>query len=56
MEQEQTKTEATQVTGCKTCKQGLSKTQWGVVSLGFFIFITSIYGIIQIIKDVASLF
>ena len=53
---EQTKTEATKVTGCKTCKQGLSKTQWGIASLGIFIFATSVYGIVQIVKDIISLF
>jgi hypothetical protein len=53
---EETKNEATKVTGCKTCKQGLSKTQWGIVSMGMVIFVTSIYGIVQIVKDIISLF
>jgi hypothetical protein len=50
------KKEATKVTGCKTCKQGLSSLQWGVVIIGIFILGTSIYGTIELIKNIANLF
>ena len=58
MEQEikQLKNEATQVTGCSQCKKGMSKTQWGLLIFSLYMFGAGIYGTIQIIKDVISLF
>ena len=50
------KTEATQVTGCKQCKKGLNTTQWGILVLGLYLFGAALYGTIQIIKDISSLF
>ena len=58
MEQEieQSKSEATQVTGCKKCKKGMSSTQWGLLIFSLYMFGAGIYGTIQIIKDIISLF
>jgi len=50
------KKKATQVTGCRVCKKGLSKNQWGMVIIGSYISGTSVYGTIEIIKLVYSLF
>jgi len=47
---------ATKVTGCKTCKKGLSNAQKSMVVLGFYILITSIYGTIDLIKYIISFF
>lgn len=47
---------ATQVTGCKQCNKGFSNTQKGLVVLGTYIFLSSIYGTIEIIKFIMSLF
>lgn len=46
---------ATQVTGCKTCKQGLSGTQKSFIFLGIFMLFTSIYGTIELIRDLITL-
>jgi hypothetical protein len=56
MEQEETKTEATTVTNCKTCKKGMNKNQWGLLILGLYMIGTTIYGTIAIIKDIISIF
>lgn len=48
--------QATQVTGCSQCKKGMSKTQWGLLIFSLYMFGAGIYGTIQIIKDVISLF
>jgi hypothetical protein len=47
---------ATEVTGCNTCKKGLSETQKWVVALSMYMFITSIYGTIVLIKNIVDLF
>jgi hypothetical protein len=47
---------ATQVTGCRTCKQRLSGTQKSLIFLGVFMFFTSIYGTIELIRDFITLF
>ena len=46
---------ATEVTGCNTCKTGISKKQWGTLFLGMYILSSSIYGTIELIKYVISL-
>lgn len=56
MEENQTKTEATQVTGCKTCKKGLSTMQKWMVAVSFYILGASIYGTFKIIEDIIKLF
>jgi len=50
------KTKATQVTGCKQCKQKLSNTQKFMVAGGLFILGTSVYGTIELVKLAISLF
>lgn len=47
---------ATQVTGCKQCKKGLSTTQKGLLILGFYILATSLYGTVKLIKLLYGLF
>lgn len=48
---------ATQSTGCKTCKSpGLSTNQSWMLTLSILILITSLYGTIEIIKDIISYF
>ena len=43
--------------GCKTCKnKDLSTSQVWMVILSGFILVTSIYGTIQLVKDIASFF
>ncbi len=43
--------------GCKTCKNNkLTSSQIWMVILSVFILITSIYGTIQLVKDIASFF
>jgi hypothetical protein len=56
MEENQTKTEATQVTGCKTCKKGLSTTQKWMVALAFYMLGSSIYGTIKMVQEIINLF
>lgn len=46
---------ATQVTGCNTCK-GVSKKQYSMIFLGFYILGTSVYGTVELIKYIATLF
>lgn len=55
MEQEEEKS-ATQVTGCNMCKKGMSKSQWGILIFSLYMFGAGVYGTIQIIKDIVSLF
>ena len=50
------KEKATEVTGCQTCKKGLSGTQKGIIVLGFYILLSSLVGTIEIVKYVYSLF
>lgn len=47
---------STQVTGCKTCKKGLSPSQKSLVVLSFYILISSIYGTIKLIQLLSSVF
>lgn len=43
--------------GCKTCKNNkLSTSQLWMVGLSIFILITSVYGTIQLVKDIFSFF
>ena len=57
MEQEEiVKKEATQVTGCKQCKKGMSTSQWGLLIFSLYMFGAGVYGTIHIIKDIISLF
>ena len=53
---EETKTEATQVTGCQTCKKGLSRSQKWMVAFAFYMFGSSIYGTIKIVQEIIKLF
>jgi len=41
---------------CNTCKKGLKKTQWWVIGLSFYMFFAAIYGTVEIIKHLSSLF
>lgn len=50
------KKEATQVTGCNTCKKGMSKSQIGLVFFSMYIFVSAIYGTYKIIENLVSLF
>jgi hypothetical protein len=46
-----------QTTECKKCKQrGPGAFQIGSIILGFYIIITSIYGTIELFKNIISLF
>jgi hypothetical protein len=54
--EEEMKTEATQVTGCRKCKQTTGRTQKFVFITGAVMFILSIYGFISLIYDIKSLF
>jgi len=44
------------VTGCKSCKDPLSKTQKGILYLSIYMFGTSIYGTVMLVKYLVSLF
>ena len=50
------KEKATEVTGCQTCKKGLSGTQKGMMVFGFYMILASVIGTIEIVKYVYSLF
>lgn len=50
------KKEATQVTGCKQCKKGLSATQKGLVVLSAYILGSSIFGTIELINYLIDIF
>jgi hypothetical protein len=54
--EEDMKTEATQVTGCRKCNQTSGKTQKFVFIAGGLMFGLSIYGLISLIYDIKSLF
>jgi hypothetical protein len=47
---------ATQVTGCNKCKKGMSNTQWALLIFSLYMFGAGVYGTIQIVKDIVSLF
>ena len=36
---------------CNTCKKGLNKSHWFMIILSLYLFLASIYGTIQIIKN-----
>jgi hypothetical protein len=50
------KEKSTQVTGCKTCKKGMSGTQKWLLVISIYIFTSSIYGTIELIKLIADWF
>jgi hypothetical protein len=54
--EEDMKTEATQVTGCRKCNQTSGKTQKFVFMAGGLVFALSIYGLVSLIYDIKSLF
>jgi hypothetical protein len=56
MMEEDMKTEATQVTGCRKCNQTSGKTQKFVFIAGGLVFALSIYGLVSLIYDIKSLF
>lgn len=56
MEENTTKTESTQVTGCQTCKKGLSTMQKWMVAMSFYILASAIYGTFKLIQDIVHLF
>lgn len=56
MEETETKTEATKVTGCKTCNKGLSTTQKWMMVLAFYMFGAAVYGTIKMIQEIVKLF
>jgi hypothetical protein len=46
-----------EMTGCKACKKTkMKKTKVGIVILGFYLIIASIYGTIEFIKTIIDLF
>ena len=47
---------ATQVTGCKQCKKGLSKPQKGLLVLSLYILLSSIYGTVKLIQLIGDQF
>lgn len=42
--------------GCKTCKKGLSKSHYLLLSFSFFMLGTSIYGTIKLISNIINYF
>jgi hypothetical protein len=43
--------------GCTKCKnKGLTKTHWLMLTFSFFILSTSVYGTIQIVKNLVNYF
>jgi hypothetical protein len=54
--EEDMKTQATQVTGCRKCNQTSGKTQKFVFIAGGLVFALSIYGLVSLIYDIKSLF
>lgn len=48
------KKEATQVTGCNTCKKGLNKSQIGLIIFSMYIFASAIYGTYKIIENLVN--
>lgn len=47
---------ATQVNGCKQCKKGLNLTQKVLIGLSVYVFLSSVYGTIEIIKFLYNFF
>jgi hypothetical protein len=50
------KEKATEVTGCKQCKKGLSTSQQGMLVVGFYILLASVVGTFTIVKYLVDLF
>jgi|LakMenEpi03Aug12_release.lakeMendotaPanAssembly.Ray.scaffolds.fasta_scaffold707133_2 hypothetical protein len=50
------KTEATKVTGCKTCKKRLSNTQLFLIFVSVYILLSSIFGTVVMLKYLVDLF
>lgn len=48
------KEKSTQVTGCKTCKKGMSGTQKWLLFISIYIFTSAIYGTIKLIELLAN--
>ncbi len=42
--------------GCKTCKKGLSKGNWGMLVFSMYILFSSIYGSIKLFKEISTYF
>ncbi len=49
------KEKATQV-GCSACKKGMSGSQKWITALAIYMLIAAVYGTIEIIKNIISLF
>lgn len=42
---------------CKKCQQKSFKIQqWGMIFLGFFLLFSSVYGMVEMVKDLFSFF
>ena len=51
-----TKKQATEVTGCKKCNKGFSKTQIGILFVSGYVLISSIFGTVMFIKYLMNFF
>jgi hypothetical protein len=40
---------------CSTCQKGLKNTHWGIIALSVWLLASSVYGTIEIIKNVVNL-
>ena len=49
------KEKATEVTGCKTCKQGLSETQKSMIVFAVYLLIAAVIGTVDIVKYLINL-
>jgi hypothetical protein len=49
------KEKALEVTGCKTCKQGLSETQKGMIVFAVYLLIAAVIGTVDIVKYLINL-
>ena len=47
---------ATQVTGCKQCQKGLSKSQKVLVAFSFYLLGSAVYGTIKLIQILLTFF
>ena len=41
---------------CKKCNKNLSKSQWWLIGISFYMLFTSIYGTVILIKSILNLF
>lgn len=46
---------STEVTGCNTCKKGLSKSQIGLIIFSMYIFASAMYGTYKIIQGLVGM-